>query len=339
MKYTAVIGVLGIVVSAFAAYKRKALTGKGALGFLGMGGLGFTFAFVMFMPAIVFNFEKVWISLKWEYQSKVTQTEFDFEVFLEAFRLCFPLWILIPSIAGFLVCLALYRSTTLGSIALVFGVYLLLMGKALAPDYLIPLMPFAALFSGFLLYKIFHNRNFPHAIRALPLVYIAFGLGHTGWTVYQRYAGDTHYLFDSWVKENIPPPFIGDGPFPARRASFSANCPEGYEFVPVYKKPEYLALFYRHYLPAKWLIEDPNHFKDHPQVGPLVIGERKVANFRERDFLFYEDVLFDMRRKFKYDLVKRFDPPKLPLDMQGQTVLIYRNVEKRKNKKKPLKKP
>ncbi|MCA9002036.1 MAG: hypothetical protein KDB61_08940, partial [Planctomycetes bacterium] len=101
------------------------------------------------------------------------------------------------------------------------------------------------------------------------------------------------------------------------------EAPVGYHFVPVYDQPEWLVLCERHYEVCLNTLEDPAYyaFAGYTVEDP---ENPEIGLFKTRDYRFYEDVLLDMRREYKYDLVKSFRAPHLPLDMKGADVLIYR---------------
>jgi hypothetical protein len=56
-------------------------------------------------------------------------------------------------------------------------------------------------------------------------------------------------------------------------------------------------------------------------------GMRTLGPLGEREFRFYEDVLHQLRRDYRYDPVVVFEPRDLPLEMQGKTVRIYRRSD------------
>ncbi len=59
-------------------------------------------------------------------------------------------------------------------------------------------------------------------------------------------------------------------------------------------------------------------------------GKRAMGLLKERDFLFYEDVLMEKRRRYSYELVKAFEVKELPLDWQGKSIFVYRRAGKPK---------
>jgi hypothetical protein len=322
MKYTSAIGWLAIVISAGAAVHRKALTLKQAIGFLVLAGLGCLLSFVAFVPGAVYDYSNFYLSLKWEFLNKMEHARFSWDEFLEALLTCMPIWVLLPSLIGLVLCLMQKRSLTMLSIVACMGVYVLISAKAFRPDYAVSLMPFAAVFSGYALWKL---ATFKPAGLPIAVIYLILGHAFVGYVVSQRYLGDTRYTAEAWIMDNIEPGPLGDGPIALPGRSMAPECPPDYKFVSVYTKPEWIVLCKRHYQLILNTIEDP---KFYATAGHIVEdpNNRVLGLFKERDYLFYEDVLLEMRRDFKYDLVKKLPVSDLPLDMQGEDVLIYRRA-------------
>ncbi len=320
IKYTTAIGALAIVISVIAAVRRKALTFKQALWFSGSVAIACLLAIVVFFPATVFDFADVYGSIKWEYFTKMKAAEFSFETFLKNLLTCLPLWIMLPAAAGLGMSLFAKRNLTTLSIFLCMSVYMLISARAFRPDYAVTLMPFAAVYSGYAMWKL---ASFKQAGRLVAVLYLVLGHGYVGWTVYQRYAGETRYTFEAWAHKNIEPGNLGDGPIARSGRTMAPEAPEGFSFVPVYDQPEWIVLCERHYEIFVNTNDDPDFYAKagFPVTDPT---NREIGLFKERDYLFYEDVLLDMRREFKYDLIQKFPAPNLPLDMQGEDVLVYR---------------
>ncbi len=320
MKYTSAVGCLAIGISALAAVRRKALTSDQALGFLGLAALACVLAFLAFVPGAAYDFANFKQSIDWEFENKMKAAEFSFPVFFESLFTCLPVWILIPAAVGMVMCLLKKQSLTTWSIIICTGIYVFISARAFRPDYAVSLMPFAAVFSGYALWKL---ATFKPAGMALAVLYLVAGHTFVGYTVSQRYLGDTRYTAEAWIVENIEPGPLGDGPNAIGGRSMAPECPTGYKFVPVYDHPEWLVFCERHYNPFLNTIEDPNFYAKagYPVKDP---NNRELGLYKERDYLFYEDVLLEMRREFKYDLVKKIPKSDLPLDLQGEDVLIYR---------------
>ncbi len=323
IKYTMAIGALAVVVSTIAAARRKASTPMQAFGFLGVAALASVLTFVVFFPGSVFDFADVYLSIKWEYLNKMKASEFSLSDFIERLLRCLPLWILLPALVGLAMNLFGKHSLTTKSIFLCMSVYMLISARAFRPDYAITLMPFAAVFSGYALWKL---AAFKPLGRNAAILYLVLGHSFVGWTVYQRYAGETRYTAEAWIQANIEPGPLGDGPIAIQGRSMAPEAPEGYKFVPVYDHPEWLVLCERHYITCLNTIEDPNFYAKagYPVKDP---DNRELGLFKERDYRFYEDVLLNKRREYKYDLVKEFRAPDLPLDLKGEDVLIYRRSD------------
>ena len=323
MKYTSAIGWLAILISAGAAVRRKAFSPKQALQFVSLAALGCALSFIVFVPGSVYDFESFYGSIKWEFFNKMKFARFSGADFFKSLFACLPIWILLPALAGLGLCLLRKHALTTISMIVCMAIYVIISAKAFRPDYAISLMPFAALFSGYALWRLSQIKRAGMSAALLFLV-----LGHTfvGYVVYQRYAGETRYTFEAWAKANIEPGPLGDGPIALPYRSSAPEAPEGYHFVPVYTHPEWLVLCKRHYQLFLHTNIDPNYYAT---TGNVVSdpNNRELGLFKERDYRFYEDVLLDQRRDFQYDLIKTFPKPNLPLDMQGHEVLVYRRSE------------
>ena len=320
MKYTSGIGMLALAITWFAAIRRKALDPKPAAGFAGLAFLGALASFLLFVPGAAYDFTSFRISLEYEWISKSKAPDFDWATLWSGLTDCLPLWILVPALLGAVDCLRLKPRTTMLSIAVCLGTYVAISAKAFRPDYAIPLAPFAALFSGVFLWRL---SRLGKPWSWLPVAYLIAGHLFVAYVVHARYTQDSRYRFDAWVHENIPPGPLGEGPIPTRRSWASPKWPTGYQSVSGHKRPEWLVLFYRHYLPFLNTVEDPNFY---PQFSSEP-GKRTLANFTEKDFLFYEDVLLEKDREFHYDLVREFEEKDLPLDMQGVLIQVYKRRE------------
>lgn len=324
LKYTTAIGWLAIGISIIAGARRKAFTPPQAFGFLGLAMLSCVLTFVIFVPGSTYDFSSFYGSIEWEYHNKMKAAEFSMADFLESLFTCLPLWIMLPAGIGVVLSLMAHRSLTTVSIMVCMAIYMLISARAFRPDYAVTLMPFAAVFSGYALWKLASFR--PIGLNT-ALLYLVLGHSFVGWTVYQRYAGETRYAFDAWARANIEPGPLGDGPTAMTGRYAAPNAPEGYKFVPVHDHPEWLVLCKRHYELFENTVEDPNFYE---RAGSVVEdpNNRELGSFKERDYLFYEDVLLGMGREFKYDLIQEFRMSNLPLDMQGNDVLVYRRTRK-----------
>ncbi|MDF1838031.1 MAG: glycosyltransferase family 39 protein [Planctomycetota bacterium] len=323
MKYTSAIGWIAILISAVAGIRRQAMTVGQGTGFLILAGLGCILSFLAFVPGAAYDFSNFYLSIKWEFLNKMEHAEFSLSDFLESLFTCLPLWIMLPALAGLALCLVRERSLTVVSMVICMGLYVAISARAFRPDYAISLMPFAAVFSGYAAWKVSTLKT---AGMPIAVIYLIAGHVFVGYTVSQRYLGDTRYTAEAWIMENIEPGPLGDGPNAIGGRSMAPECPPGYEFVKVYGKPEWLVLCERHYEPCLNTIEDPNFYAKagYPVKDP---NNRELGLLKEVDFLFYEDVMLEKRREYKYDLIKKIPKSNLPLDLQGEDVLIYRRSD------------
>ncbi|MCP5023719.1 MAG: hypothetical protein GY930_18370 [bacterium] len=324
IKYTTAIGWLAIGISILAGVRRRAFTASQASGFLALATLSCILTFIIFVPGSTYDFSSFYGSIEWEYDNKMKAAKFSTAGFLEGLFTCLPLWIMVPAGIGVALSLFAQRSLTAASILVCMAIYMLISARAFRPDYAVTLMPFAAVFSGYALWKL---ASFKPIGLKVALLYLILGHIFVGWTVCQRYVGDTRYAFDAWARDNIEPGPLGDGPTAMFGRYAAPSAPEGYKFVPVYDHPEWLVLCKRHYELFENTIEDPNFYE---RAGSIVEdpNNRELGLFKERDYLFYEDVLLGMGREFKYDLVQKFRMSDLPLDMQGNDVLVYRRMQR-----------
>lgn len=319
MKYTAAIGAVGIVLSAWWAYRRGAASLRTAAGLVGVGALAGAGAFLLFVPGALFDSHHFWLSIQYEFQGKAVGETFAWSKFSRGWLGCMPLWITIPAVLGAGWYAVQARTRTWLSIAISLALYVLITAPSFREDYAIPLMPFAALSSGYLLARLAQR----HPLwRSAAVLYLLAASLHVAWTVVERYRADTRYRFDAWVHEHIQPGPLGDGPNPLRRSWSAPNLPTGYQWVSVHEQPEWVVLCERHYEPLLNVLADPLHYE---ALGVVFDPkERKLLALGDRDFRFYEDVLLGEDRDFHYDLVEHFAPSRAPLDMQGLDVKVYR---------------
>ena len=331
MKYTAAIGALAIVLTAFWALRRNATRPRGALGFVGVAALAALLVFLLFVPGALFDFQNFWISIRYEFEGKAVGEAFSWEKFGRGWLGCLPLWITLPAAWG---ALLWARTSSQGaspvrtwvSIGLCSAIYVAITASSFREDYAIPLAPLAALSTAWVLERIARRSSMG---RAVAVVYLAAGMVHVGWTVTERYQGDTRYRFDAWVQENIPPGPLGDGPNPLRRSWSAPQAPTGYEWTSVHDHPEWVVLCERHYEPVLNVLANPKHYEALNVVFDTT--ERKLVYLDGRDygffapeFRFYEDVLLGEDLEYHYELVQEFAPSPAPLDMQGLDVKVYR---------------
>ncbi len=323
MKYTSAIGCLAICISALGAMRRKAMTPGQGVAYVGLAAIGCVLAFLAFVPGAVYDTYNFHGWVKWEFTNKMKDARFSLEGFLNALLTCMPIWVMIPSLVGLVWFLVKRRSLTVFSILTCLGIYVAISARAFRPDYAVSLMPFAAVFSGYALSKL---AKFKVAGPAMAVAYLVLGHAFVGHVVSQRYLGDTRYTAEAWIQENIEPGPLGDGPIAVAGRSMAPECPTGYKFVPVYDQPEWLVLCERHYELFVNTTKDPNFYAN---AGHVVEDpeNRVLGLFTERDYRFYEDVLMGMGREYKYDLVQKLVSPDLPLDLQGEDVLIYRRSD------------
>jgi hypothetical protein len=248
--------------------------------------------------------------------------DFRWELFFRDLFTCLPLWILIPAALGWVLSLSKVRAVTSWSIVACLGISVATSARAFRPDYAVSLMPFAAAYSGYALWRL---ACWTPIGRKAAVLYLIAGHLFVGYVVYQRYAGETRYTAEAWIQANIEPGPLGDGPIAREGRTAAPEPPVGYEFVPVYDQPEWIVLCERHYEPFQNTTADPEFYS---YLGYSVAdpNNRELGLFKERDYRFYEDVLLGMRREHKYDLIQEFLSPQLPLDMKGGDVKIYRKT-------------
>ncbi|MCA9001855.1 MAG: glycosyltransferase family 39 protein, partial [Planctomycetes bacterium] len=206
MKYPAGIGWVGVAITALCAPLRKACTWRQALGFLTCAALGCVITFAVFVPGCIYDFESFQLSLQWEFQSKMQQSRFRWADFFDSLFICLPLWILIPACAGWVLSLRKLRTVTPWSIAVCLVASVLISAKAFRPDYAVSLMPFAAVFSGYALWRL---ADWKPIGRAAAVSYLLAGHLFVGYVVYQRYAGETRYTSEAWIQAHIEPGPLG----------------------------------------------------------------------------------------------------------------------------------
>lgn len=318
-RYTSGVGAVAIITVVAAGLRRGDLSAGRALGFLGASAATSLATFLAIVPGALYRFDKFKESILYEYRSKQEITTWDLDQFWDSLTQCAPVWILVPAAVGGVLAWRRTRSAALLGALLALAIYFTTAAKSLMPDYCMPLMPLAAIFTGLTLHTL--------ALRAAPLrlvtiPYVLFALTITAATVYQRYAADTRYRADAWIKEHIPPGPLGFPPSALGKKRTALRAPAGYEFVDVKTKPEWIVFPRRRFLPIYNVYEDPNYYPKFP-FDP---ERRRLGRLRPRDFDFFEDVLFQKRREYKYDLVAELERSDWPLDYRGFTVRIYRRA-------------
>ncbi len=327
-RYTSGVAALAITTVVVVAVLKGRLRLARAAAFLaGTAALSIA-TFVAFVPGSVYRFDKFRDSLLYEYSSKRVITEFDPAATWDALTLCAPLWILIPTAVGCILTLRRYGSAALVGACLALAAYFAVTYEALAPDYVIPLMPFAALFSGVALMHLaeWSVAGMARVGRVPASVYVLGALILTGATVHQRYAGDTRYRCNEWIRDNIPPGSLGLPRSPRGIRQPTLRSPEGYKYIEIYRSPKWVVIPSRRFEPIYNVYEDPNHYPGYP-YDPV---ERTLGKLTARDFDFHDDVLFQKRERYLYDLVHEVKPSGWRLDNEGQAVRIYRKSPKRR---------
>ncbi|QDV06291.1 hypothetical protein Poly30_18000 [Planctomycetes bacterium Poly30] len=318
-RYTSGIGVVAVLTIAAAAVRRGDLSISRGAAFLAKTGAVSLATFVAIVPGCVYRFEDFKNSIVYEYRSKQEITSWDLDQFWDALTQCAPVWILVPSAVGLALLGRGHRSAALLGAILSLSAYFATAAKALVPDYCMPLMPLAAACTGITLSTLSRWRP-AGAGRAIAAAYVLCALGMTAATVYQRYASDTRYRADDWIKAHIPPGPLGFPPSALGKKRTALRAPAGYEFVDVHTKPEWIVFPRRRFLPIYNVFEDPNYYPRFP-FDPV---KRTLGRLGPRDFDFFEDVLFERRRGYRYDLVETIERSDWPLDYRGYDVRIYR---------------
>ena len=316
-RYTSGVAIVATTTVVLAALLKRRLGAARAAGFLVGTAAVSVGTFVAFVPGSIYKFDKFWGSLVYEYTSKRINPQFDGARTWDSLTRCAPIWILIPAAIGFALALRRHRSAALVGGSLALAAYFAVTYKALPPDYVIPLMPFAALFSGIALMR---TAQLGGAGRAAAALYILGGLTFTGATVHERYAGDVRYRADEWIKANIPPGDLGLPRSPRGKRQPSLRAPKGYKYVSVYGSPEWIIIPNRRFKPFYNVYEDPNFY---PRF-PFDPEKRTLGKLVSKDFDFLEDVLLQKNRHYRYDLVHEIQPSEWRLDNQGEPVRIYR---------------
>ncbi len=321
-RYTSGVAVVTILVVALAAWRRQEMKGRRTAAFLTqVAAISFA-TFVAIVPGCLYRFSDFKTSLVYEYRSKQNITTWDLDQVWDSLTQCAPVWILIPSVAGAILTLRAHRSAALVGALLALAVYFTATAKSLMPDYCMPLMPLAAVFSGVALQALADRTQKAPAFRkGLACLYVVGGLSFTAATVYQRYAADTRYRTDAWIKANIPPGDLGFPPSGLGKKRTALRAPRGYQFVDVFDQPDWIVIPRRRFIPILNVYKDPNHYGARFPFDP---EKRTLGLLGPKDFDFYEDVLFQKRRTYKYDLVQEIKRSDWALDYRGFDVRIYR---------------
>ncbi len=336
-KYTSGVGLLGVLLVVGYAWRRQHIDARGALRLACTAGLAALAAFLFFVPGVLYDTQNFVDSLAYEYRNKMQLSDSTFYYVKRSIVDNFSIWLLGLALLGLVASARLRRevssrkSFTLPAAGLALAAYLLISLRSFRPDYAILFFPFVAMFAGVGLWKVLQLPN-----RALGLVavgaFLLFGTLQSAHWCLLRYTGETRYRVSAWITKNIPPGPIGEAPSAARRSS-GARAPEGYEFVSVHRFPEYIVMYKRRADQALDALADPEASRqlmatfwgeeNADKFFSWEPGKRRLGMLKERDLRFYEDVMLGMRRRWKYDLVKEFEPVDAPLDLPGRWCAIY----------------
>ena len=316
-RYTSGVAALSITCVVVAALVRRRIRLGRAVGFLTGAAAASFAAFIAVVPGSIYSFDEFWGSIAYEYTSKRVLPEFDAARVWDSLTRCAPVWILAPTVIGLVLILRRHRSAALAGGVLGLAVYFAVAYKSLPPDFVMPLMPFAALFSGVALQRL---AGLGRAGRWVGILYVLGGLLFTAGAVHERYAGDTRYRGDEWIKANIPPGNLGLPRSPRGRVQPSMRAPAGYKYINVYNRPKWIVIPYRRSQQFFNVHEDPNHYP----LFPFDAEKRTLGKLVARDFDFLEDVLLGKGRHYRYELVHEIEPSPWRLDNSGDSIRFYR---------------
>lgn len=323
-RYTSGVGVVGAAWVVVQAVRSGALGGAAALRFGGKAAVAAAVTFVGIVPGCVYRFADFRRSLEYEFRSKQAITTFDLDQIWDSLTQCAPVWILMPTVLGALVAWRARgegnRTATQTAIAVTLAVYFAATAKSLVPDYCMPLMPVAAVLTGVAMEASWRRGK---AMRAMICGWLVFAFAITSATVYMRYAADTRYQVDAWIKEHIPPGDIGMPRTALGKKKTALRAPSGYRFIDVYDEPEWVVIPHRRYRPIYKVYEDPNYFPGYP-FYPV---KKTLGLLTARDFEFFEDVLFEKRGKYRYELQVQIERSSWALDYRGYGVRVYRRMD------------
>lgn len=340
-KYTSGVGVLGILAVLGAAVAQRKLSLAEGFKLAAASGACALAVFLVFVPGAWLDTQAFLDSLAYEYRSKLLTSELDLSNLKQSFLWSFSWPLMAAAVLGLASSVRTRRGRSSGRSAAMLSaggalaIYFLVSLRSFRPDYVLPFFPFVAAFAGVGLWQLVCLPL--RGVGTLAVIAgLMLGMGQAAHWVSLRYSADTRYVFEDWVKENIPPGPIGLAPAPTFRSS-GAAAPAGYHYVKVKGFPEYLVIFQRRADQVSEFLRDPEALKAKtariwgPARAAAEIssepGRRKLGQLTEEDLSFYEDVLLGERRHWKYDLVQKLEPVTAPLDLPGRRVWIYRRSD------------
>ncbi|MEO1698735.1 MAG: hypothetical protein AAFU73_15675 [Planctomycetota bacterium] len=335
-KYTGLIGGLPVLVAVLIGSQKRrggpTLIARELL----VVGLGASAAFLAFVPGAVLDWTSFSASLAYEFTSKTQLSTFDAGRFASSLTTTLPVWGILLAAAGLALCPSARRNRVIQSSLVMFAIYLVVVRRALAPDWVMPLMPLVTVFWGVALNRIAGSWSTRGMAAAVILVV-------AGWTlsvraVVGRYTQDTRYRCAAWIEANVESPGpIGEAPSPTARRSFaSVRLPSGYEATDVFSRPQWIVMCERDYSPVQRVHENPRAFE---RFGVVFDPEAMVLSaLGPVEIGFYRDILAASDEinwtapqghipLYSYSLAKVFDPSGLPLDMDGVEIRVYRRNE------------
>lgn len=333
-RYVTLASCVGSIVMLVVAMRRGALGWADVPKVLGLWLLAFTGAVLFFMPGIVYDFDWFMKAISYEFQSKVQLSASSPGDILRQAELACPMWVMVPAAIGAVVLLRRTRSWAIGAALLSLAAYFAATYQALRADYMMPLLPVAAMFVGALLGTLW-NAPWVKVGRFAAAVYLIFGLTVAGKAVIDRYRMDPFYRFNDWLHAEVEPQAIGLAPIVRKRGAGVPMLPDGYKFVSVHKRPEWIVLPGRYVRQMENLSQDPNYYS---RTGVTLDLETKALGMMQpRDFDFFDDILgtrdtfkpFGGARHaepFRYELYTRFERPTRHLDMTPETLEVFRRV-------------
>ncbi len=334
-RYVNLAACAGSLLVLVMAMRRGAAAPRDLPRILGLWLLAFAGAVIAFMPGILYDFEWFKKAIEYEFQSKIRLDAFSPSIVLEQAELGCPVWVLIPGLVGAVILILRTRSWAIAASVLTLALYFATTYRVLRADYMMPLLPMAAVFVGTLLGTLWNGKG-GKAPRVAALAYVMFGLAASGKAVVDRYRADSLYRFNHWLHGEVAPQTLGLAPTVRGVGLGVPMLPDGYSFVSVHERPEWIVVPGRYARQVENLSQDPAYYGN---LGVILDLETKsLGKMTPKDFDFYDDILtgrdgfrpFGGAREiepFDYELHVTFERPSRHLDMAPESLEVYRRAQ------------